>query len=765
MVADVTAAYVEFLKRKTVVHVPAGLDVSPSALHPELFPFQRDIVAWALRIGRAAVFADCGLGKTLMQLEWARRIPGRCLILAPLAVAHQTVREGRKFGVDVTYDRTGKDGADIVVANYEMLEHFEPSSFSGIVLDESSILKNYTGKTRNAVIEAFAATPYRLACTATPAPNDHMELGNHAEFLGVMSRVEMLSMFFVHDGGETQKWRLKGHAESEFWRWLSSWGVFLRAPSDLGYEDDGFALPPIRHEQVTVETPSIPSGSLFSLESKDMTERIAARRDTVQARAGAAAAIVNEGGTWIVWCNLNAEAESATRFMDGAVNVKGSDSLDAKERALDAFTDGETRVLVTKPSICGHGMNWQHCSNVLFLGLSDSWEQYYQAIRRVWRFGQVNEVRVVVVTADIEGDVRKNIERKEKDAARLAEEMVTHMDISQVRKPTLVKVEGEARKVRDGKRWVAVLGDSVEEVRRLDADSVGYSIFSPPFASLYTYSASPRDMGNCKDDDTFHEHFRFLVSELLRVTAPGRLCSFHCFSKPTSKTRDGFIGLTDFRGELIRAFTDAAWIFHSEVCIWKDPVTAVQRTKALGLLHKQVEKDSCMNRQAIPDYLITMRKPGENPAPVAGNLMEKYAACNMDGAEVARRLNVAARTSFIGRPGSKVDATSVNLWQLYASPVWMDINPSNTLQKESAREDKDERHICPLQLDVIERALILWSNVGDLVLSPFMGIGSEGYQALLMGRRFAGVELKESYWRQACANLKRAEGEQQSSLF
>lgn len=289
-----------------------------------------------------------------------------------------------------------------------------------------------------------------------------------------------------------------------------------------------------------------------------------------------------------------------------------------------------------------------------------------------------------------------------------------------------------------GERFTALLGDCVERTRELVDNSVHFTIFSPPFASLYTYSNSERDMGNCRTHSEFYEHFRFLVNELLRVTMPGRLLSFHCMNLPTSKERDGHIGLSDFRGLLIRLFQDAGWIYHSEVCIWKDPVTAMQRTKALGLLHKTIRKDSAMSRQGVPDYLVTMRKPGDNPERIAHTH----------------------------------DDFPVEMWQRYASPVWaladgkddegflklcQDINPNETLQKESAREDKDERHICPLQLDVIRRALKLWSNPGDLVLSPFMGIGSEGYVALEEGRRFVGVELKASYFRQAVANLRAAE--------
>ena len=295
------------------------------------------------------------------------------------------------------------------------------------------------------------------------------------------------------------------------------------------------------------------------------------------------------------------------------------------------------------------------------------------------------------------------------------------------------------------KEWALYQGDCVEVIKGIPDDTIHYSIFSPPFSSLYTYSNSERDMGNCKDDDEFMKHFVFLVKELYRVTMPGRLVSFHCMNLPTSKSRDGFIGIKDFRGDLIRVFQDAGFIFHSEVCIWKDPVIAMQRTKALGLLHRQIVKDSCMSRQGIPDYLVTMRKPGDNQEPVSGELT--YFAGDKSTFESKGRL-------------------SIDIWQRYASPVWMDINPSNTLQKESARDEKDERHICPLQLDVIERALQLWSNPGDTILSPFAGIGSEIYQAVKMDRRGIGIELKESYYTQAVKNLHRVlEEKAQINIF
>lgn len=725
--------YAQFLAKKAIADPPTGLREIPE-LNPQLFDFQRDITRWALRRGRAAVFADCGLGKTPMQLEWARHVPGDVLILAPLAVAAQTVREGKKFGVTVHQARTQADvKPGITIANYEMLDRFDPSAFTGIVLDESSILKAYDGKTRTTIIESFAKTPFKLACTATPAPNDFMELGNHSEFLGVMSRVEMLSMFFVHDGGDTSQWRLKGHAESEFWKWLASWTVCIRKPSDLGYEDRDFVLPELILHEICVQVDKPTSGFLFPVVAATLKDRLKARRESIEGRVADCAAIANATkDSFLVWCNLNDESASLKAAIDGAVEVKGSDSNEHKEESMLGFTAGGVRCLVTKPSIAGFGMNWQHCNNMAFVGLSDSYEQFYQAVRRCWRFGQKKPVNVYVITAETEGAVVQNIKRKEADAMKMAENMVEHMkslNADAVRGLSREKA-GYAQDYAQGEGWAMHLADCVEVTAEFPENSLHYTVYSPPFASLYTYSNSDRDMGNCKNDDEFIEQYRFMVRELYRATMPGRLVSFHCMNLPSSKVRDGVIGLKDFRGELIRLHEEEGWIYHSEVCIWKDPVTAMQRTKALGLLWKQIKKDSAMSRQGIPDYLVTMRKPGENPERVS-HTPEDF---------------------------------PVELWQNYASPVWMDINPSDTLSYREAREDDDERHICPLQLQVIERAIKLWSNPGDTIYSPFAGIGSEGYVAIKMGRKFIGAELKQSYWQQALKNLAQAKREQ-STLF
>ena len=719
-------AYEEYVSAKRKAVPDSGFD--PEDVNDKLFGFQKEIVRWACRKGKSAIFADCGMGKTAMQIEWARQVcehvggDSKVLVLAPLAVAQQTRREGAKFGVDVTMCRCAGDVKQGVnVTNYEMLHAFDPSVFCGVVLDESSILKTYTGKTRNEIISAFSDTPYKLACTATPSPNDYMELGNHSEFVGAMTRSEMLSMFFVHDGGDTSKWRLKGHAVSKFWDFVSSWAVMVKKPSDLGYRDDEFNLPEMREIVHEIESGIVPEGQLFATSAEGLLDQQRARRATIEQRVSMAASLVNSSlEPWIVWCDLNDESDMLAKSIPDAVEVRGSDSREWKEQAMLGFSDGRYRVIVTKPSICGFGMNWQHCSKMVFVGMSHSYEQYYQAVRRCYRFGQTQSVDIHIVTSDIESAVVRNVMRKKSDCEEMDKEMIARVssinDLSSARRESSPYIEETV----DGDGYTIMMGDCVRRIGEIPDESIGFSIFSPPFASLYTYSNSDLDMGNCKTDDEFMGQFRFLVDELYRVLMPGRLVSFHCMNLPTSKERDGYIGIRDFRGDLIRVFQEAGFIYHSEVTIWKDPVTAMQRTKALGLLNKQKNKDSAMSRQGIPDYLVTMRKPGCNEDPI----------CHTN------------------------EEFPISVWQRYASPVWMDINPSRTLQRESARENGDERHICPLQLDVIDRALDLWSKPGDKVLSPFMGIGSEGWCSILKGRQFVGIELKASYFECARKNME-----------
>lgn len=744
--------YLKFLESKKTAHIPSGFDCGE--LHEKLFDFQKAIVKWSLKRGRSAIFADTGLGKTFQQVVWADEVykhtNGNVLIFAPLCVAIQTKELAKeKLDIDINYCRSQDQVLPgINITNYEMLDHFYSNKFTGIVLDEASIIKSYDGKTTEKILYFSRPIPYRLSCTATPSPNDYMELGNQAEFVGVMSREEMLAMFFIHDGGDTAKWRLKGHGEVRFWEWLSTWAVVVRKPSDLGFSDEGYILPElIMHEHI-INIDSDNDDQLFALPAQGLNEQRAAKRRSMELRVNAVANLVNKShDPWMVWCHLNDESDALGKAINNSVTVQGSDSIDYKENSMNGFSHGSINRLISKASICGYGMNWQHCNNTAFAGIDNSFESMYQAIRRFWRFGQKKPVNVHLFLSEQEIPILDNIKRKEQQHNEMSSRMVEHMKEfmkKEIFGVTQDKTEYKRDAVKNDK-YELHLSDCVELASEIQTGTIDYTVFSPPFASLYTYSNSDRDMGN-SDGDEFYNHFKFLVDEMFRITRPGRLLSFHCMNLPTSKQNDGFIGIKDFRGELIRMFIDAGWIYHSEVVIWKDPVTAMQRTKALGLLHKTIRKDSAMSRQGIPDYLVTMRKPGDNDKPIRHYRDEKE--CNENDGDTDKIF-------------------PVDLWQKYASPVWMDIKPNRTLQYRCARDNQDERHICPLQLDVIERAIELWSAKDDVVFSPFTGIGSEGYTALKMGRRFIGSELKESYYNIAKNNLEAAllEDNDQLNLF
>lgn len=713
--------YSEFLSTKAPTVESIGIE--PCDCHLKLFEWQSDIVKWALRRGRAAIFADCGMGKTLMQIEWARQIGRRVLILAPLAVADQTVEEADGLGVSIKYCASPVDEDGIWITNYQKLHHFIGARYDAIVLDESSILKSLDGKTRTMLLEKFTYIPYRLCCTATPAPNDLSELANHSEFLGAMKRVEMLATFFVHDSERSGSdgWRLKGHAKEKFWQWMAQWAVYLRRPSDMGFDDGSFQLPALRVRDEVVTVDVKPDGMLFAGLTDGIKGRAATRKLTIEDRVSRAVDVINKSNEqWLVWCQLNDEGRMMHKALNGqSVLIEGATSDEQKVENEHKWRNGQARVLISKPSMFGFGLNWQHCHNVLYLGMNDSFEQYYQSVRRCWRFGQKSDVNVVIVTSDAEAEIVDNINRKERQAAEMAESIVGAIKDAQIeslhnsqRREDVYKMQTES-----GMGWEMKLGDCVERIREIPDQSIGLSVFSPPFASLYTYSNSDRDMGNSKDYDQFFVHFDFLIPEILRVTKPGRRACVHVQQLMTTKAVHGVIGWRDFRADVVRHFIQAGWVYDGEVVIDKDPQAQAIRTKAKALMFVQKNKDSAWSRPAMADYILLFRAPGDNMEPI------------------------------------DTDVTNEE-WIEFARPIWYNISESDTLNYAIARENADERHICPLQLGTIERCVRLWSNQGDTVLSPFAGIGSEGYVSLKFDREFIGIELKESYFNQAVRNLQ-----------
>lgn len=723
--------YKEFLKSKTKLHIQSGFHVDIESLNPKLFEFQKFCIQKSLKKGKFALFLDTGLGKSFIELEYAKQLHNHTnknvLIVCPLAVSGQIIDEGVKFGyevVRVNENKISKDG--IYITNFEQLDHIIASDYIGVIIDESSIMKNFEGAIKKQIIELFMNTPYKLACTATPSPNDAMELGNHGEFLNIMSRNEMLSMFFVHDGAETSKWKLKGHAKKHFYSWINNWALCMIKPSDYGFDDTGYNLPNLNLIESKIITPKKDNGMLFNESAINATDFNQELRNTMELRLNKVAEIVNNSDeNFIIWVKQNVEADYLKKLIPDSVEVRGSEDPEIKENKLLGFGKNEYRVMITKTKIASFGMNYQNCHNQVFASLDFSFESTYQAIRRSYRFGQKQDVNIHLITTDTMNNTIEIIREKEINFNNMRKELIS----------TITEYSHELKNTSDINEYKTdefhlMNGDSCQLIKNIPDNSIDFSIFSPPFADLYVYSDKLEDMGNSKNYDEFQDHFSFLIPELYRIIKSGRLVAVHCMDLPIQKGKEGYIGLRDFSGYLIKTFTDNGFIYHSKVTIWKDPVIEMQRTKALGLLHKQLKKDSSMCRVGLPDYLLIFRKDGDNVTQI------------------------------------KNDKIPVDLWQKYASPVWYDINQTRTLQYMSARDTEDQKHICPLQLDTIERAITLWSNENETVFTPFAGIGSEVYQAVKMNRKGIGIELKESYFNQSCKNIDELLKEKkQISLF
>lgn len=735
-------SYEQFLASKQLVVRPVGRSVQADAINPQLFPFQRDLVAWALRKGRAALFADTGMGKTIMYCEWARLIGERVIIVAPLAVAQQTVKMARDLlNMEVRYIRDMllvDDTCKVYITNYEMLDHIKTDQFQAVVLDESSILKNLEGKTKQKLVEVFADTPYKLCCTATPAPNDIKEIANHSEFLGVMGRAEMLSIFFRYSQSGSVKreeaWRLKKHAIKDFYRWLCSWGLAVRKPSDLGYSDEGYILPPLTVEPILVNTDYTPDGMLpgFMVGGISAVESKKVRRGTIQDRIKLVADKVNaDTDQWLLWVGLNEEGDELEKLIPGSIQVTGSQSIDDKTAKLMSFADGKARVLITKSSIAGHGLNFQNCHKMCFVGIDYSWESYYQAIRRCYRYKQTRPVQVYIVTSTQEEDVLQTILRKEREATSMANELTSRVS-------EFVKTEAKGIEVADwtynkaeevSSEFTLMLGDCTERLREIPDNIVHLSVYSPPFSDLFVYSATPRDLGNSATREEFFKHYSFIIRENYRVTMPGRICAVHCQDIRAYQNRDGYIGVKDFSGDIVEAYQREGWVFWHRITINKNPQTQAVRLKDHRLLFITLKKDSTDLSGGQADYLLIFKKPGDNPIPVIPDISQED-------------------------------------WIQWAHPVWNGIRETDVLPVTQAKANEDEKHMCPLQLPVIERVVRLWSNKHETVLSPFAGVGSEGVVALRNDRHFIGIELKPEYYRVAQVNLRNTEkASQRQTLF
>ncbi len=722
--------YLKFLESKQKTFEDSGFEVNENDLNKNLFDFQKYIVKRALKAGRYAIFADCGLGKTLMQLEWANKVVNftnkPVLILAPLAVSGQTIQEGVKFGIKLQ-KYSGQTEKGIYIINYEQLHKINCSIFSGVVLDESGILKNYSGAMRNIIIESFEKTNYKLACTATPSPNDELEIGNHAEFLNVMTSQDMRAVFFTTDKEiiKGNKYRIKKHAEKEFYKWISTWAVMLSKPQDLGFTADGYTLPKLNFIEHEIITEKRDNGMLVNSVSVSATNFNSELKFTQVQRLAEVAEIVNKSTEpFIIWIKHIDEGKELLKLIPDAKEVKGSDKPEYKEKTLLGFANNNFRVLITKTEIAQFGLNFQNCNNQVFAALDFSFEGLYQAIRRSYRFGQKNIVNIYIITTDTMQNVIKSIQEKEDKFIKMQDEMREAIISNSIKREFSHNVE-----IHKTDEFTLHLGDCVEETKKIPDNSIDYSFSSPPFGALYVFSDDPRDMSNVKNNDEFVKHYEYLIKELYRVIKPGRLCSIHIMQSTTLLGRDGFYSIVDFRGDLIRLFQKCGFYFHAENMIRKDPKTAAIRTKNRQLMHGTTKKDSSIVRPGLADYIVTFRKPGTNEVPIKNDI-------------------------------------PFDLWCKIAEPVWMEVNEGDTIEYRNGRSNEDERHITATQLKPIEWCYLMWTNKGDTVLSPFSGVGSEGYVAVKMDRKYIGIELKKSYFDLSKGNIQSAvNAKKQLELF
>ena len=504
----------------------------------------------------------------------------------------------------------------------------------------------------------------------------------------------------------------------------------MSKPADLGYDNKGYDLPKLNIDPIFIPVDYRPDNQLFFTGLSGIQDRANVRKSTIDARVEKCAELVSTSDDqWIVWCGLQSESDAITSSIDGAVEVKGADSPEYKAEQLERFQDNEYRVLVTKPKIAGFGMNFQNAHNMVFLGLGDSWESYYQCIRREWRFGQEYPVNVYIVLSDVEREIYDNVMRKEALAAEMKKELIKEMNIHEKEELGISKaqIQDEYKEDRiEGDDFIAMLGDSTKRLGEIEDSSIDMSVYSPPFADLYTYSNSPRDLGNSHDNDEFFEHYKFIISELYRTHKPGTMTCVHTADIPALVMKDGYMGLKDFPGKVIQAHIDCGWIYYGSAVVAKNPQAQAIRTNAHALMFKTLKKDSSQSRPAILDRVLFFRKAGDRENPVT---------------PVER---------------GEIDNEK---WIDWAGGIWTGISESDTLQYTTARAKDDEKHICPLQLGTIERCIKLYSNPGETVLTPFMGIGSEIYQALKFNRKGIGIELKQSYFNIAISNLQNIERE------
>lgn len=800
-------SYQEFLEAKAELFKPVGFEVERAALNANLFEWQKDVVAWCLQVGRPLGALAVGLGKTVMQVEWAKHVQqhtgGRVLFVCPLAVAHQTVKEAERLnGVTIKYVRSQAEAAradtPFVITNQELIlrDYFDPNAYDGLVLDEASkMLKAFTGKTRQKLTYTYDVVPYRSAWSATPAPNRLVELLNYGEFLGVKSTGEALTRWFVRDSQQANNLRLKGHSEAEFWEWLASWCVMISKPGDIGHSNAGYELPPLHIERVKVavdhsrahdQMDEHGQRALMVNGASSATEMWAEKRETLEDRAAAVADLVQSypDETWMIWCDTNYEEEALAAAVEGAVVVTGSQSPEEKERLLTDFVEGRIKRLISKPTIAGYGLNCQYvCNRMVFAGLTHKWELVHQALGRIYRFGQENDCFAYMVFAETEAGIVASLDEKQIHYERMQRKMSEAMQVNGLTAGkgggSRMTAEAPERKWQ-GEGWQVMQGDAVNWLRRMESNSIHLGVSSWPFSDQYMYSASLADFGNCANDDHFFEQMDYLLPELFRVTIPGRLQMVHAKDRIVYGTKNnGYFEIEPFSDRCVAAMRKHGFLFVGRITIATDPVRENNQTNRLG--YGRLLKDASTVHLGMPEYGLLFRKPHTQTAQggmwsdervvldeaeysLARHQLDSNSTWRTSGERLRYPYEVdgydydkhLAYLEQLDRQGKLGRANGQPL-PTDAANVWWDINRADVLNAKLARHSNDERHICPLQLDFTERSIQRWSRPGERVLDYFGGIGSVAYKAVLARRVGIILELKPEYAVWAVKHCREAE--------
>lgn len=826
--------YQEFLEHKIDVAPLVGLDVQADQLNPALKPHQRDSVLWALRGGRRALFAAFGLGKTVMQLEWARIVAektgGQVLIVAPLNVR-------REFYDDAThilhqqppvYVKTQAEAehlrgrVPVVITNYERVRDgdIDPRRFAGVTLDEAATLRSFGSKTYQVFLDKFKGVRYKLVNTATPSPNRYKELIHYAGFLEIMDTGQALTRWFKRDSTKANNLTLYPGREREFWIWCASWGLFLQKPSDLGYSDEGYSLPPleVRYHRLQTDLSDAgcePDGQMKLMRDAAFGLRDAARekRESIAARVAEAKRIIDEAPAdehFVIWHDLEAERHALTAALPECVDIHGTMDLEERERRVEAFAYGETRLFATKKSLSGSGCNFQrYCHRAIFLGIDYEFNDFIQAIHRIYRFLQTRPVIIDIIYMDSEEEILRVLKQKWKQYEELTETMagiIRAYGLGTAAMESLKRTIGVERVEVTGEHYRAINNDCVEELKAWPDNSVDMILTSIPFGNHYEYSPSYNDFGHNPDDDAFFQQMEYLTPNLLRVLRPGRVAAIHVKDRILfgNATGLGMPSVEPFHADTIAHFRKHGFVFFGMVTIVTDVVRENNQTYRLGwteqckdgskmgvgceeylLLFRKLPTDTSKAYADVPvkksketytraqwqidahgfwrssgDRLVTKAELQAAPVSKLQDLYRRYSRQNVYSYEehvaLAKQLDTEGRlpaTFMVCAPGSWTDS------------VWDDINRMRTLNT-SQRLKKRELHICPLQLDVVERAITRWSNPGDLILDPFGGLMTVPYMAVKKDRRGAGIELNSDYFRDGLGYLQEAEAERDApTLF